>query len=332
MTQAEDAAVPVKPPISQLPLPTFAVELAPPDVTPWLDGNTGIPGVVSYTSDLPGPHVALLALIHGNELAGGIVLDLLLRAELRPARGRLTFAFANIAACARFDPCQPTVSRFVDEDLNRLWDPGLLDGPRVSAELRRARELRPMLDTVDVLLDLHSMLWPSDPLILSGQTARGRALAGQIGAPPLVVADAGHMSGRRIIDYPRFSDPDGAAVALLVEAGQHWERATVNTSLATVAGLLGHLGIVADHPALPVRSAALRPVYAEVTHAITANTASFAFVQPYRGGDVVARGNTVIARDGETEVRTFYDDCLLIMPSLRPSRGHTAVRLARFLR
>ena len=64
---------------------------------------------------------------------------------------------------------------------------------------------------------------------------------------------------------------------------------------------------------------------------MTAATSSFAFVQPYRGGDVIPRRNTLIALDGETEIRTPHDDCLLVMPSLRPSRGHTAVRLARFV-
>ena len=71
---------------------------------------------------------------------------------------------------------------------------------------------------------------------------------------------------------------------------------------------------------------------AEVTMTVTATTAGFAFVQPWRGGDVVARRNTLIALDGSTEIRTPHDDCLLVMPSLRSSRGHTAVRLARFLR
>jgi hypothetical protein len=65
--------------------------------------------------------------------------------------------------------------------------------------------------------------------------------------------------------------------------------------------------------------------------AVTAASSSFAFMQRYRGGDVIARRNTLIALDGTAEIRTPYDDCLLIMPSLRPSRGHTAVRLARFV-
>jgi hypothetical protein len=45
---------------------------------------------------------------------------------------------------------------------------------------------------------------------------------------------------------------------------------------------------------------------------------------------VVAERDTLIATDGTTEIRTPHDNCLLVMPSLRPSRGHTAVRLARF--
>ena len=59
-------------------------------------------------------------------------------------------------------------------------------------------------------------------------------------------------------------------------------------------------------------------------------TSNFAFVQTYRGGDIIPRRDTLIATDGGTEIRTPHDNCLLVMPSLRPSRGHTAVRLGRF--
>ena len=69
----------------------------------------------------------------------------------------------------------------------------------------------------------------------------------------------------------------------------------------------------------------------EVTQTVTAMTGKFVFVQPWRGGDVVPVRNTLLALDGETEIRTPLDVCLLVMPSLRPTRGHTAVRLARFV-
>lgn len=312
------------------PLPDFKVRLYPPDIGGWMDGNTGIPGITTHDSGRPGPHVALLCLMHGNEIAGAIVLDRLLRAELTPVRGRLSFGFANITAFERFDPQRPTASRFLDEDLNRVWDPAILDGPRHSMELDRARELRPFIDTVDVLLDLHSMLWPSEALILSGVPDKGRALAKAIGTPSLVVSDHGHMNGRRLIDYPRFAESGTAHAACLVEAGQHWEEATVETMLGSVGGLLRHFGLVKACATLPppARNEAQR--MATVTAAVTAMTSHFAFVQTFRGGDIIPRRNTLIAMDGDTEIRTPYDDCLLVMPALRPSRGHTAVRLGRF--
>ncbi len=313
MSQAANAA-----------LPPFAVNIQAPDISRWLAGNTGVPGFTTVESGQPGPHVMVVALMHGNELAGAIVLDALLRDGVAPVAGRLTLGFANLDAFARFDPLHPTASRFVDEDLNRLWDPALLDGSRRSLELDRARAMRSLVDTADVLLDLHSMLWPSDALILSGPTAKGRALGQAIGAPDLVVADHGHVSGPRLIDYMPFTGP-GPAASVLVEAGQHWEPDTIACTRDCVAGVLDATGLVpAPRPAHPVR-------LAEVTVAVTAATTGFAFLRAFRGGEVIPERNTLIALDGTAEIRTPHDNCMLVMPSLRPSRGHTAVRLARFV-
>lgn len=313
--------------------PRLDVRLRAPDIRPFLGGN-GLPGVWSFAAETPGPHVAVVALTHGNEIAGAVVLDRWLRAGLRPSRGRLSLVFANVDAFSRFDPQDPTASRFLDEDLNRLWDPETLDCGRRSTELRRARVLRPLFDTVDVLLDLHSMLWPSDPLLLAGRSARAAALALRLGLPPIVVSDDGHAGGRRLIDYPGFSATDSTRTAVLVEAGAHWEASTVATMEATAAALLRAQGLVpAGEPALwpPPPAGAPAPRLAEVTRTITARTPGFAFMRPFRGGEVVAARNTLIALDGEAEIRTPHDECLLVMPSLRTMPGHTAVRLARFI-
>lgn len=309
------------------PLPQFDVRLAPPDIDRWRQGNTGISGFTTIDSGRPGPHAALLALSHGNELSGAIVLAELLHSGFTPARGRLTCGFLNLAAFDRFDPRQPTLSRFVDEDINRVWDVPVLEGSRSSTELRRAREVRPLIDTLDVLLDLHSMLWPSDPLMLCGGPDKGRRLAEGIGVPELIVADHGHAGGRRLIDYVRFSDPGTPHAANLIEAGQHWHPATVEITRQAVAGLLHFLKMSQEGLSVPVRRTQR---FAEVTRAVTAASATFSFVQPWRGGEIIARRNTLIALDGSDEIRTPHDQCLLVMPSLRPSRGHTAVRLARF--
>jgi predicted deacylase len=311
--------------------PTVPVNIAKPDLRRWLPGNCGIPGAWSFVAEAPGPHVALTAIVHGNEIAGAVVLDRLLRLALRPARGRLSLVLCNLDAFERFDAADPTATRFLDEDLNRVWGEGDLDGARRSAELRRARELRPLIDTVDILADLHSMLWQSDPLILSGETEKAARLGLAIGLPPVVVADAGHAGGRRLIDYARFAAPDTAAAAVLVEAGDHWEEATVARMEQACLRVLDLAGMIAPPAPLPPIAPAPPPRLARVTRTITAATRSFAFLRDFRGGEVIPRANTLIALDGEAEVRTPHDDCLLVMPTPMVPRGHTAVRMARFV-
>jgi predicted deacylase len=305
-------------------LPFFPVRIAAPDISPWVAGNCGISGFTTRDSGAPGPHVVLVALIHGNEIGGAIVLDQLLRAGLAPLRGKLTFGFANIAAFNRFDPANPVASRFVEEDMNRVWDDAQLFGVRRSLELDRAREIRPIMDAADMVLDLHSMLWPSEPLLLCGPAPQGRALAMSIATPPMVIADQGHAGGKRLIDYGRFTEAASHAACVLVEAGQHWEGQAVTQLRETIFALLAHAGL-AD----PCRPARPKPQFAEVTRLVTAMTNRFVFTENFRGGQIIAAKNTLIAHDGDAEIRTPHDNCLLVMPSLRPSRGHTAVRLAK---
>lgn len=311
--------------------PIVAVNIPVPDLRRWLPGNTGIAGVWSFAAEQPGPHVALTAIVHGNEIAGAAVLDRWLHDGIRPARGRLSLVFCNIDAFARFDVDDPTASRFVDEDMNRVWDLDTLGSGRRSLELRRARELRPLIDTVDVLADLHSMMWKSDPLILTGETEKAARLGIAVGVPETVVSDHGHAGGRRMIDYARFADPDTAPAAVLIEAGQHWEPTTVARMEIACARLLRHAGQALPGQPLAIEASPPAPRRARVTRTVTVRSRSFTFLREFRGGEVIPARNTLIALDGEEEIRTPHDDCLLVMPTPIVHRGHTAVRLATFL-
>jgi predicted deacylase len=310
----------------------YPVELSPPDIAAYRGGPT--PWVTTLAAAAPGPHVAIVAVVHGNELAGAIALDWLFRRGVRPLRGRLSLAFANVEAYRRFDPRDPTASRWVDEDLNRLWDPTRLATSRRSLELDRARELRPWVDDVDLLLDIHSMQSPSPPLTLAGLHAKGVRLAEATATPPLIVTDAGHASGRRLRDYGEFGRPGGDKAAILIECGQHWARSTATVAIESAVRFLRATGAVApDWAADEVAVAApAAPRRIEVTEAVTVRSRRFAFADDYRGLEVVAQRGTVIATDDGRPVLTPYDDCVLIMPSRRLWPGHTAVRLGRFVR
>jgi len=308
-----------------------AIELAAPDIAPYATGNTGIPYVTTFDSGRPGPHVLVNALTHGNELCGAIVLDELFRRGLRPAAGKLSLSFANVAAYRRFDPANPAASRFVDEDFNRLWGAATLDGKRQSVELARARALRPLVDSVDLLLDLHSMQQASPALMLAGLTDKSLALARRVGVPGVIVRDAGHAAGPRMRDYADFGDPASTKTALLVECGQHWESRTAETARDTTWRFLAASGVLAPAEAAAIlkRPAAPQRVVT-VTDAVTIAGDRFDFADDYRGMEIIPRAGTLIAHDGGKEIRTPYDDCVLIMPSRRLQRGQTAVRLGRF--
>jgi predicted deacylase len=319
----------------RLPEPTYAVELTPPDIEPYRAGNTGIDYVTTFDSGIAGPHVLVTALTHGNEICGAIALDRLFRAGLRPRQGKLTLAFDNIAAYRSFDSRVPTASRYVDEDFNRLWSPATLDGPRQSVELTRARALRPIVDTADFLLDIHSMQYATAPLMLAGTLDKSLALARQVGIPELIMCDAGHAAGPRMRDYGALGDVNSAKTALLIEAGQHWERRAAEVATDVTLRFLMALGTVTRDAAAvlagPDFDAHPRQRVIQVTEAVTITGEKFEFIQDFRGLEVLSPKGTLIGRENGREVRTPYDDCVLIMPSRRLAKGQTAVRLGRYI-
>jgi predicted deacylase len=318
-----------------VPEPNYAIELTPPDIEPYRAGNTGIDYVTTFDSGIAGPHVLVTGLTHGNEICGAIALDRLFRAGLQPRQGKLTLAFDNVAAYRNFNPGVPTASRFVDEDFNRLWSPGTLDGARRSTELARARELRPIVDAADFLLDIHSMQYATAPLMLAGTHQRSAALARRVGIPELIMCDTGHAAGPRMRDYGGFGDPASSKTALLIEAGQHWERRAAEVATDVMLRFLIVLGTLTREDAQPLGGpdfdAHPRQRIIQVTEAVTITGERFEFVEDFRGLEVLPKKGALIGRDDGREVRTPYDDCVLIMPSRRLAKGQTAVRLGRYV-
>jgi len=309
----------------------IAIELTAPVIDTHRRSSTGVDFVHTFESGLPGPHVMVNAVTHGNEICGALVVDRLLRMELRPARGTLTLSFANIEAFSRFDPKRPYATRFIDEDFNRVWNPETLDGQRDSTELRRARALRPFIEAADYLLDIHSMLEPSPPVMICGPLDKGIRFAFDIGIPRDVVSDEGHANGTRMRDFGGFGDPASPRNALLVECGQHWERSAEHVAWQTTWRFLGRVGVVDEElAAREIISAAPPQRLVRVTEAVVAHTAEFRFARDFAGMEVVPREGDVIAYDGAEVVRAPYDNCVLVMPVPNNIKtGLTAVRLGR---
>jgi predicted deacylase len=309
------------------------IQIDPPDITPYRHGNTRVDYVHVFDSGRPGPNVMLQALTHGNEFCGAIALDTLFKEKVRPRVGRLTLAFANVAAYERFDFDNPDRSRFVDEDYNRVWGDDVLHGSRDSAELRRARELRPFVDAADLLLDLHTMHEPCRPIMVCAKSEKSVALSHRIGAPADLLLDTGHPAGLRMIERGDFNDPQSPKAAVLIECGQHWEASAAEVALDTALRFLKVSGVVDDtwvDARLRLQPPAQQRLI-RVTEPLVAKTMNFRFTRPYKGLEVLPQKGTIVATDGDTVWRTPYDDCVMVMPSMAHLKpGTTMVRLGRY--
>jgi hypothetical protein len=312
-------------------------ELPVPDIGAWRAGNTGTQGVWHFDSGRPGPRVMVTSLVHGNELCGAWAVLGLLEAGVRPRQGSLTLAFCNLAAFDRFDPADFDASRFVDEDLNRQWS-----GERIAdagtLERRRAGELLPFVQRAQWLLDLHSMHEPGEPLLLVGPHARNLELARRLRAPENVVVDEGHQDGTRMRDFGHFGLPDLQAAgtySLLVECGFHGDTASLSVARDLTARFLLESQVLDAQTVAHALAGWLRPDPPrqrglQVTGGVAASSSRFRFLDSYRGLQVIRKAGTPIGDNDGTIVATPYDDCVLVMPSVRQARaGVTVVRFAR---
>ncbi len=283
--------------------------------------HAGVPHVLRLAGTRPGPRVGLVALVHGNEPAGALALARLLDLGFHPRRGELLLMLAHPEAARRG-------VRFLQQDLNRIWH--RLERPDAGVELRRARELAPLLARLDVVLDIHTTRHPTPPFLIVGRTSKALELARRIATPPIVVRDEGHAAGRRLVDYGPFVDPAHPATALLLEAGSHGDPASVDAAVACVLALLLRLDMLpAEMEAWlpPVRGRDVSVL--EVVRTVTVAREPFVFRRDVTHFARLGRAGSVLARDGDEPVLVPDDDCIAVLPLDHPRRGHTAVRLAR---
>jgi predicted deacylase len=305
--------------------PAREVELEKPDLAPHGSGNCSIPGLWTFESGRPGPHVAVTGLTHGNEPCGAWAISRLLSAAIRPACGRLSLALVNLDAYRYFQPGLEAHTRFLDRDMNRLWRDDWIDEDDASREAARARELRPWLRTVDYLLDLHSTWHVARPFFVLADIAKTRALADAMAWPVTQqVMPGGCAEGRHLIDYGRFSDPGDPAVALTVECGRHFARDAAEAAWWAALRFLVVTGVLPEPEGAalgaPAPSGSLSRWRTHAPHVVAGE--DFELLRGWDGFEPVTAGNA-IGRDGGADIVAPVDGVVL-SPRPRPRPGEVA--------
>jgi predicted deacylase len=302
-----------------------AIEVMPRDLSAYRLGNVGVDFVHRFDSGVPGPHVLINALTHGNEFCGMVAACHLLDAGVRPLRGTLTVSFANVAAYETFDPARPFDSRQITHNFNRIWSEEWLDGTQDSVELRRARAMRAVVAQADHILDIHSTSQEVEPFWVYPAFARNARAASALAAPAVhLLMPQGLGSGTPVIQHGRHGQADSnAGVAVVVECGQHFKQSTADLAIQVTLDFLGHFGLM-DRTV----SAAPAPRRFELLSTHVVANADFRFTRPVIGFETFAKGE-LIAVDGEQPIHAPCDDCTLFMPTREPVVGREGVYITR---
>ena len=311
----------------------YPVELKAPDITCYKNTNSGVDYILSFSGKNKGPHVFISSIVHGNEPCGAIAIDWFLKNNFRPTNGKISFGFMNVEAYFSFDPKNPNRTRWVEEDFNRLWAPGVLeDGKRKrTIEFERANKVKHIISDVDFLLDIHSMQKPCIPLMMAGMQEKGITLANNICPEMITISDTGHKEGMRMRDYQEFSDPNSKKNALLVECGQHWELSSEKIAIDTMIKFLKFTGVMPNNFGIELinekNTHKEKNLNYKVGDVVTIKIDNFKFCQDWQGFEKIKKG-TKIGIDDNKIIYAPFDETVLIMPTKRFIKGTTAVRLA----
>lgn len=282
---------------------------------------------------VPGPRVAVLARMHGNEPVGDPVLARL--AEQAPrhlVRGSLLTVRANEAAAA--SDLRHTES---GTDLNRMWDVATLSRIAAKAEKERSYEeqralsLAPLLLACGAVLDLHSTSRPAAPFLVMRDDQAHASLALSLGVQRLVTGlhENAILSGGVAANIGLAAAEHGPRLGFTFEAGQHTDPENAVRAWEVTVRFLAGLGLW--EPVPPATE-----VHAEVYEILERFKQAAAGTEPYRfvgyeGGEPGAgrrglqprklhsfeevQADEVILRRGRNEVVRSHHGFTMLMPA-----------------
>lgn len=202
----------------------------------------------SIDGDPDGPTVVILAGMHGNEPAGieaaENIFDMLEDVH-PPINGRLKAIQANI-------PALEENVRYIDEDMNRLWFPSIIDRIRKtpehkidSSERLEIKRLLPILGNIKnrsdqpiFLVDLHTFSADGYMFTITSTDPRQRELLSNLHVP-MVFGIGKSLRGTAL----RFYQKQGF-ISFGLEGGQHQDELTAYNITSALILLLKTLGCI----------------------------------------------------------------------------------------
>lgn len=204
----------------------------------------------------PGPHVVALGGIHGNEPAGVKALEQVienLEQKSHLFKGKFLALRGNMEALSQG-------VRYIDEDMNRIWFPSIIEKIRrtdeENLESNERREIKALLHILDKFLvddtskpiifaDLHSFSAAGNMFAITAPKEGHIELFSKLHVP-LIFGIEKTLRGAALSYYQ-----DQGYVTFALEGGQHESKHTIQNNTAAMLAMLDEIGCLdtSDLPA-----------------------------------------------------------------------------------
>lgn len=199
-------------------------------------------GIFKIKNGCSDKKIIILGSVHGNELSGYECINKIAN-ELKDTEinGEILLIIANPEA-------KKQNKRFIDEDMNRLFDEKTLseikNGDKSTAERKRINELLPLLENVDYLIDLHNTIKPSIPFIFCENTKKHLEIAKKFNVKYVISPDLNFKKSDKDIfsSFDSYIDRKGG-IGLTIECGSI-ENSEVNIGYNGTISILKNLGFI----------------------------------------------------------------------------------------
>ncbi|MBI5247240.1 MAG: succinylglutamate desuccinylase/aspartoacylase family protein [Elusimicrobia bacterium] len=252
---------------------------------------------VRLTGPQSGPTVLILGGVHGEEKPGWMSVERLIASGPKLERGTaLLTPRVNALAVSRG-------LHHIDENLNRIVRRH--ESPRTH-EQKLANELIALIDSADVVLDMHGAPAPTVPFaFLDDEAAPNKAWAEALGCDwlitgwPALYEHAGTMTSTEYAQSRGKRD-------LTIEVGCNTDESSAARGVEFGLRTLAHFGLIGRRPA-PKKPGILR------MRRLILREEAGRFVRPWANFHRVAKGELIARYDNGNEIRAD-EDSYIVMP------------------
>lgn len=196
-----------------------------------------------------GPTLVIVGGIHGNEPSGLIAAERVLAALEEaglPRRGRVVALRGNLTALVACDPKSRGCPRYIDVDLNRLFDSSSPNGVAEGVEHRERRALEAAIgrEVAEArgrvyLIDLHTVSSDSPPFVAVEDSLAARRFAMAFPLPKILGIEE-ELRGLLIDDATNRL----GCISMVIESGRHDDPFSIDVHEAAIWLALAESGIV----------------------------------------------------------------------------------------